>query len=154
MAKASPAFHNFTAGELSPRLEGRTDVSKYFNGCSTLNNFIVHPHGGASRRSGTIYVAEVKDSSKETRLIPFEFSVTQNYILEFGNLYFRIIKDGGVVIASTKTATAMTKANPVVVTSNAHGFSDGDSVKITNVVGMTEVNNKEYVVANKTTNTL
>ena len=153
MAKASPAFHNFTAGELSPRLEGRTDVSKYFNGCSTLNNFIVHPHGGASRRSGTIYVAEVKDSSKETRLIPFEFSVTQNYILEFGNLYFRIIKDGGVVIASTKTATAMTKANPVVVTSNAHGFSDGDSVKITNVVGMTEVNNKEYVVANKTTNT-
>ena len=153
MARVHPFQTNFTAGELSPRLEGRTDVSKYFNGCSTLNNFIVHPHGGASRRSGTIYVAEVKDSSKETRLIPFEFSVTQNYILEFGNLYFRIIKDGGVVIASTKTATAMTKANPVVVTSNAHGFSDGDSVKITNVVGMTEVNNKEYVVANKTTNT-
>ena len=153
MAKASPAFHNFTAGELSPRLEGRTDVSKYFNGCATLSNFIVHPHGGASRRSGTIFVTEVKDSSQETRLIPFEFSITQNYILEFGNTYFRIIKDGGVVIASTKTATAMTKANPVVVTSNAHGFSDGDSVKITNVVGMTEVNNKEYVVANKTTNT-
>ena len=132
MAKASPAFHNFTAGELSPRLEGRTDVSKYFNGCSTLSYFI-----GASRRSGTIFVTEVKDSSQETRLIPFEFSITQNYILEFGNTYFRIIKDGGVVIASTKTATAMTKANPVVVTSNAHGFSDGDSVKITNVVCMT-----------------
>ena len=65
MAKASPAFHNFTAGELSPRLEGRTDVSKYFNGCATLSNFIVHPHGGASRRSGTIFVTEVKDSPEE-----------------------------------------------------------------------------------------
>ena len=153
MAKASPAFHNFTAGELSPRLEGRTDVSKYFNGCSTLSNFIVHPHGGASRRSGTIFVAECKDGNDEARLIPFEFSITQNYILEFGDLYFRIIKDGGVVIASTKTASAMTKANPVVVTSNSHGFSNGDSVKITNVVGMVEVNNKEYIVASATTNT-
>ena len=48
MAKASPAFTNFTAGELSPRLDGRTDVGKYFNGCK-LQNFVVHPHGGASR---------------------------------------------------------------------------------------------------------
>ena len=49
MAKASPAFTNFTAGELSPRLDGRTDLAKYQNGCKTLQNFIVHPHGGASR---------------------------------------------------------------------------------------------------------
>ncbi|MBA87706.1 MAG: hypothetical protein CMB16_00360 [Euryarchaeota archaeon] len=153
MAKASPAFHNFTAGELSPRLEGRTDVSKYFNGCSTLSNFVVHPHGGASRRSGTIFVTEVKNSSQNTRLIPFEFSVTQTYILEFGNQYFRIIKDGGLVIASTKTASGMTKANPVVVTSVAHGFSDGDNVRIKNTVGMTDVNNKEFVIANVTTDT-
>ncbi len=52
MAKASPAFTNFTAGELSPRLDGRTDLSKYFNGCKTLQNFLVHPHGGATRRPG------------------------------------------------------------------------------------------------------
>tara|TARA_Y100000004_G_scaffold136916_2_gene155117 strand:- start:12335 stop:14863 length:2529 start_codon:yes stop_codon:yes gene_type:complete len=153
MAKASPAFHNFTAGELSPRLDGRTDVSKYFNGCSTLNNFIVHPHGGASRRSGTIFVAEVKDSSAETRLIPFEFSVTQTYILEFGNQYFRIIKDGGQVIRSTKTATAISQANPAVVTSAAHGFSDGDTVIFSDVVGMTELNGNRYVVVGATTDT-
>lgn len=153
MAKASPAFHNFTAGELSPRLDGRTDVSKYFNGCSTLNNFIVHPHGGASRRSGTIFVAEVKDSSKETRLIPFEFSVTQTYILEFGEEYFRVIKDGGQVIASTKTATAITKANPAVVTSVAHGFSDGDTVIFSDVLGMSDLNGNRYVVVNATADT-
>lgn len=153
MAKASPAFHNFTAGELSPRLDGRTDVSKYFNGCATLNNFIVHPHGGASRRSGTIFVSEVKDSSKETRVIPFEFSVTQTYILEFGEQYFRVIKDGGQVIASTKTATGITQANPAVVTSVAHGFSDGDTVIFSEVVGMTELNGNRYVVVNSTADT-
>ena len=88
MAKASFPFSNFTAGELSPRLDGRTDVSKYFNGCKTLQNFVIHPHGGASRRPGTKFVREVKTSSNFTRLIPFEFNVTQAYILEFGENYF------------------------------------------------------------------
>ena len=99
MAKASPPFNNFTAGELSPRLEGRTDVNKYFNGCKKLQNFLIHPHGGASRRPGTKYVNTVKSSANFTRLIPFEFNVEQAYILEFGNLYFRIHKDGGTVVS-------------------------------------------------------
>jgi len=99
MAKASPAFTNFTAGELSPRLDGRTDVAKYFNGCKKLQNFVVHPHGGASRRPGTIFVREVKNSAHNARLIPFEFNVTQTYILEFGDQYFRVHKDGGTVVS-------------------------------------------------------
>lgn len=98
MAKASPAFTNFTAGELSPRLDGRTDLGKYFNGCKTLQNFLVHPHGGATRRPGTEFISEVKDSTKNVRLIPFEFNVEQAYILEFGDEVFRIYKDGGVVV--------------------------------------------------------
>jgi len=98
MAKASPSFSNFTAGELSPRLDGRTELSKYFNGCKTLQNFLVVPQGGATRRPGTEFIAEVKTSSASGRLIPFEFNVEQAYILEFGNLYFRIYKDGGQVV--------------------------------------------------------
>ena len=97
MAKASPTLNNFTAGELSPRLDGRTDIAKYFNGSKKMQNFTIHPHGGASRRPGTIYVNTVKASANATRLIPFEFNVEQAYILEFGNLYFRIHKDGGTV---------------------------------------------------------
>lgn len=100
MAKASPSFSNFTAGELSPRLDGRTDIQKYFNGCKTLENFVVHPHGGASRRPGTIFVREVKNSAHNVRLIPFEFNVEQAYVLEFGDQYFRIHKDGGTVVSS------------------------------------------------------
>ena len=99
MAKASAALSNFTGGELSPRLDGRTDLSKYFNGCKKLQNFIIHPHGGASRRPGTIHIAEVKNSAHGCRLIPFEFNVTQAYILEFGNQYFRVYKDGGQIVS-------------------------------------------------------
>jgi hypothetical protein len=108
MAKASPTINNFTAGELSPRLDGRTDISKYFNGSKTMQNFTVHPHGGASRRPGTLYVNTVKNSANATRLIPFEFNVEQAYILEFGNLYFRIHKDGGTVVDGSQ--------NPIEVT--------------------------------------
>ena len=106
MANANFAFTSFVAGELSPRLSGRTDLQKYFQGCETLENFLIHPHGGATRRPGTRFVAEVKTSSLETRLVPFQFNVTQAYVLEFGNNYFRIYKDGGQV-TSGSPATAV-----------------------------------------------
>ena len=98
MAKASPTFSNFTAGELSPKLDGRTELSKYFNGCKKLVNFLVVPQGGAIRRPGTEFVVEVDDSANAGRLIPFEFNVEQAYILEFGDSVFRIIKDGGIIV--------------------------------------------------------
>jgi hypothetical protein len=88
---------NFSAGELSPRLYARVDVGKYNNGCQKLENFIVQRFGGIRKRGGTEYINEVKDSSKKVRLIPFIFSVTQAYILEFGDLYIRVYTNGGVV---------------------------------------------------------
>lgn len=97
MARVHPFQSNFTSGELSPRLEGQIDFKKYFNGCSQLTNMIVYPHGGATRRSGTYFVSEVKDSTKEVRLIPFEFNVTQSYVLEFGDQYIRFYKDNGQI---------------------------------------------------------
>ena len=97
MARVSVQLTNFTAGELSPRLDGRNDLSKYPSGCKTLENFIVYPHGSAARRSGTQFISEVKTSANKTRLVPFEFSTTQTYILEFGNQYIRIYKDKGQV---------------------------------------------------------
>ena len=99
MPKVSKAYSNFTAGELTPKLYGRTDIAKYDNGAQTVENFLVQPHGGLTRRPGTQFVAEVKTSSASTRLVPFEFNVEQAYVLEFGNLYFRIYKDGGQVVS-------------------------------------------------------
>jgi len=99
MARVAVQLTNFTGGELSPRLDGRNDLQKYPTGCKTLENMIIFPHGSAARRSGTQFVAEVKDSSKETRLIPFEFSTTQTYILEFGDQYIRFYKDNGQILS-------------------------------------------------------
>ena len=153
MARVAVQLTNFTGGELSPRLDGRNDLAKYSSGCKTLQNMVVYPHGSSARRPGTSFVAEVKTSSAKTRLIPFEFSTTQTYILEFGNQYIRFYKDSGAILEANKTITGITKANPGVVTSTAHGFSNGDTVVISGVVGMTQVNGKRFKVANVATNT-
>jgi hypothetical protein len=97
MPKTLVSVPSFTAGQLSPRMEGRTDFQKYFSSGKRINNFVVQPHGPVARRPGTHFVAEVKDSSKDTRLIPFSFSTTQTYILEFGNQYIRFYKDDGQI---------------------------------------------------------
>ena len=94
----NPIQTNFTAGELTPRLKGRVDVNKYQNGVQLLKNFIIMPQGGVYRRPGTKFINEVKNSANFTRLIPFEFSTIQAYVLEFGNQYIRIYRDGGLVV--------------------------------------------------------
>jgi len=52
-----------------------------------------------------------------------------------------------------KVITGATAADPVVITSVAHGFSNDDWVKITDVVGMTSLNDTFFIVANKTADT-
>jgi len=94
------ALTSFVSGELGSKLDGRTDFAKYNTGAKTLQNFLIHPQGSATRRVGTQFIAEVKDSSKKTRLIPFEFSTTQTYVLEFGDQYMRVYKDKGQVLSS------------------------------------------------------
>tara|TARA_R100000664_G_C2757720_1_gene146107 strand:- start:1628 stop:4363 length:2736 start_codon:yes stop_codon:yes gene_type:complete len=153
MTRATYIQTNFTAGEVSPRLHSRVDVTKYANACKTLENMIVIPQGGASRRGGTKFIAEGKTNNKKVRLYPFEFSVTQAYVLEFGDQYIRFYKDQGQIQESTKAISAVTQANPCVVTANSHGYNNGEEVYISGVVGMTELNGKHYKVADKTTNT-
>ena len=154
MARSAPALASFTAGELSPRLEGRTNISKYNEGLSDLTNMVVHPHGGVTRRPGTQYINEVKSSSVKGRLIPFVFKTTDTYILEFGNTNMRVFRNGAIVLTGvSKTITAVTQASPGVITSSSHGFTNGDEIVIASVVGMTELNNKSFLVANVTTNT-
>ncbi len=154
MARSSLALSTFTSGEISPRLEGRIDIEKYRSGLSDLTNMIVQPHGGLTRRPGTEYLGAVKDSSVKTRLIPFQFKTSDTYILEFGHQYMRVFRNGlQVLLGSAKTITAATKANPAVITSNSHGYSNGDEIYLTSVGGMTELNGRNYIVANASTNT-
>jgi hypothetical protein len=100
MARVAAQLTNFTAGELSPRLDGRNDLAKYSAGCATVENMVIYPHGAAARRPGTQYVASVKTQSAKTRLIPFEFSTEQTYVLEFGNQYIRFYRNNGQILSS------------------------------------------------------
>ena len=88
----------FNAGEVSPLMQARTDFERYDNSAKTLQNMLVLTQGPVARRPGTKYIADVKNSSLATRLIPFEFSKDDAYILEFGNLYMRVYRNSGVVL--------------------------------------------------------
>lgn len=92
--------YNFTAGEVSPKCYGRVDVTRYQNGAAAMPNCVVDIHGGAGRRPGSAFVAETKVSAKRSRLVPYIFSTTQAYMLEFGHLYMRVyVQSGGQVLS-------------------------------------------------------
>ncbi|NMZ78402.1 hypothetical protein [Pseudomonas mandelii] len=90
----------FAAGELSPSASARTDIARYYTGLRLCRNFMVMPYGGVRNRPGTKFIAEVADSTKRNRLIPFEFNDEQTYILQFSDFTMRVIKDGGQVVFS------------------------------------------------------
>lgn len=98
MPKVTLIQTNFSAGEISPKVMGRVDVARYQNGAESLENCIVDVQGAANRRDGTIYVAETEDSSRRAILIPFVFSTTQSYMLEFGHQYMRVFLTMGVPV--------------------------------------------------------
>ena len=103
MPRTTLALTSFVSGEFSAKMDGRTDFEKYSSGVKTMENFLVHPQGAATRRIGTQFISEVKTSSAKTRLIPFEFSTTQTYVLEFGNTYIRFYKDKGQIVTGGST---------------------------------------------------
>jgi hypothetical protein len=90
----------FTSGELSPALGARVDLAKYASGLKVGLNVFLHPEGGSSNRAGLEFIAEVKDSTKLARLIPFEYSPEQTYIIEAGDGYFRWFREGGPLLSA------------------------------------------------------
>lgn len=113
MAKASPAFSSFNAGELSPYMEGRVDQARYQNGAHTLQNFQALVQGPAQRRGGFRYVVPVKNAGQRTFVRPFIFSIMQAFVLEFGDKYLRFYFNHGQVqvsgVAAYNGATAYTQ---------------------------------------------
>ena len=78
----------FSGGEISPALYGRIDFYKYSISAKKLRNFIVRPFGGISNRGGLKLIGEIKNG-KGARLIPFSYSLNEQYILELGEYYMR-----------------------------------------------------------------
>lgn len=100
MSRIIQIQNDFTSGELDPKLRARTDIDQYSSGLTTARNVSIQPQGGAKRRDGTKFVAEL-DSGAGTavRMVPFEFSVSDSYMLVFtpGKMY--VFKDGTQITA-------------------------------------------------------
>ncbi len=157
MTKENRASSNFTGGELGPEMHGRNDLLVYQNGLKTCENYLIMPEGGARFRNGSRFVQYTRFGLPAV-LIPFQFSDTQAYMLEFsgnatGVLAMRVYKDGSPVLNQPLSITGITKANPAVVTIPSHGFTNGQTVHISGVLGMLEANGGYFTVRNVTTNT-
>lgn len=88
----------FAGGEIAPSLLARTDLPHYKMGALHLDNFIVLPQGAIRKRCGFQFVGTPLNPLKPVRLIPFRYSSTQTYCLEFGDYTMRIISDTGYVL--------------------------------------------------------
>lgn len=93
-----------SGGEIGSALYARVDLPRYQTCLRTCLNWWVQPYGGAKNRSGTKYVATTKTDGEKVRLIPFQFSSDQGYVLEMGNKYMRIFRNG-VPLYDSLTAT-------------------------------------------------
>lgn len=125
----------FSSGEVSPPLYARVDLQRYTSSLRLCKNMFVKAEGGVTKRPGTKLVAPTKNSTGGVRLIEFEPTTTDTYVIEFGDLYARFHKDGDVVFESaTTTVTGVSDGSPnAVFASTGHSLSDGDYVKITSV---------------------
>lgn len=104
MPKIETIQTSFVGGELGPSLVGRTDVAQYKNAAALVQNWLIRPFGSIVTTPGLEYVNQCVTGGSTTisgiRLIPFQFSVTDSYIIEMGVGYFRFYTNGAVVISS------------------------------------------------------
>jgi hypothetical protein len=143
---------NFTAGELSPRMKGRTDYAKYYNGNAIQQNLVTMPQGGVTKRPGTLLVALARDQTGtpfRVRLPPFVFSTVQPYQLELGSGYARIMANRGAVINAQPVTGAANNGSGLVRLSLAStaGLYVGNLMTVAGVVGTTEANGLWTLIA-------
>lgn len=145
----------FTAGQLSEAFFGRPDLEKFDFGLAQAYNWFVDYRGGLSSRPGLKFNEFLKEDDKPIMMFEFRFNtdLANTYNMIFGHNYIRFVQDGAYITETAKTPSAITKANPGVVTSNAHGYNNGDWIKLDGIGGMTELNGRTAIVANKTANT-
>lgn len=103
-----PIQATFSRGQLTRELHARVDIDHFRQGLKLCRNWLVLRHGGLTRRPGTIYAGAARYSNKTCTLLPFVFSESQAYVLEFGDLYVRFWTNGGQVTSGGSPYTVTT----------------------------------------------
>ena len=90
MSRVTVYQSNFTVGELDPLVKGRVDLNQYPSALDRAKNITVLPQGGFERRPGLAFMADLTShlggsftAQNGMRLIPFEFSNDQSFMLVF-----------------------------------------------------------------------
>lgn len=151
---ATFSHRSFSGGEIDPALQSRVDTQKYQTGLKTCRNFIVMKHGGVTHRPGTRWVGESRYSNADNgaiRLIPWVYSNSTSYILEFGHKYFSVIKNGAYVQHNQGTVTATATSGGytrfTLAMDYSFEFQDGDIVKFGRIAGTcSNLENRELMV--------
>lgn len=84
----------FTGGEISAEVANRVDLDKYQLAVLQAYNCLIKPHGPIYRRPGMKYMARTKYSDKACILVPFNGADSTDYLLEIGEKYIRVHKNG------------------------------------------------------------
>jgi hypothetical protein len=145
----------FVAGEIAPAFYGRPDLEKFDFGLAKAYNWFVDYRGGLSSRPGSKFNEFLKNDTQPIMMFEFRFNtdLANTYNMIFGHQYIRFVQDGSYITEAPKTPTAITNAAFGIVTSNAHGYSNGEWIKIDGVGGMTELNGRTVIVGAVTPNT-
>ena len=103
MARFVQVQTNFSTGELDPLLRARVDLAAYQNALEEATNVIVQPQGGIRRRPGTRYVVDLPNAGSDSaangvRLVPFEFSTSDSYMLCFTHNRMYVFKAGAQIL--------------------------------------------------------
>ena len=146
---------SFVAGELTPSVWGRVDLSKFHIGASTMRNFFVSYRGGAISRPGTAFIGQCKQMypAAPPRDIKFQFNINQGYVLEFGDQYMRVKSDGAYVTEPPVSITGITNSDPCTITASTlalqnGNLTNGDWVFLSGIVGTVQLNLKTFIVRN------
>ncbi|MAJ58367.1 MAG: hypothetical protein CMI74_09960 [Candidatus Pelagibacter sp.] len=100
MSRAVTIQTNFTTGEVDPLLKSRIDINQYYNALDQARNVLIQPQGGIERRPGLQFIFELPSAANPQngiKLIPFEFSTTQSYMLLFVHNRMYIFKNKELV---------------------------------------------------------
>ena len=104
MARFVSIQTNFSTGELDPLLRARVDLAAYQNALEEATNVVCQPQGGIRRRPGTKYISSLPNTSTEsagngTRLVEFEFSTSDSYLLCFTHNRMHVFKNKALITA-------------------------------------------------------
>jgi len=93
---------NFSTGELDPLLRSRVDLQAYGNALAKATNVLIQPQGGLRRRPGLKHILELPNTSTASagngvRLVPFQFSVDDSYMLCFTHNRMYVVKNGSAI---------------------------------------------------------